>query len=144
MRAWTNRELAKLYRYSKKISQKEAAVRLNRTYRAIRSRCELLGIKWFQGFFTFTDIAKEAGCNAKQVKRFAVEHMKDGIPGIGTGIGFRARIPPEDANEMIEKLKEIYANKDSGKWTRKEKAKLYALAGKMGMPEVAEMLGRSK
>lgn len=144
MRPWTNRELSKLYRYSKKISQKEAAKKLNRTYRAVRSRCELLGIRWFQGFFTFTDIANEAGCNAKQVKRFAVEYMKNGVPGIGEGIGFRARIPPEDAEDIIYKLKEIYSNKDSGRWSRKEKAKLYALAGTMGMPEVAEMLGRSK
>lgn len=110
-RRWTKEEVRKLYQYSEQISQKEAAGRLGRTHRSIRDKSRLLGINWFQGFMTFQDIANSAGCNYKQVKRFVSTHMKEGVPGRGEGSGFRARIPLEDADEIVARLRKMYPQK---------------------------------
>lgn len=143
-RKWTNKEHAKLYKYSKIISQKEAAQKLDRTYRAVRSRCIKLGIKWSYGLWSVRAIAGACGCSEKYAKKFIAKTLEGGIPGTGKGSGFRARISDEDAKWLIGALKKQYEEEPPRSWPRSDKIKLYSYAGKMSIPDAAKLMGRSE
>ena len=107
-RHWTKREVRLLYQYAEQTSQLEAARKLGKTHRAVRSKATKLGIRWGQGFYSLQDLAIAAGCNAKQAKRVLDEIYKDGIPGHGRGSGARYQVSMEDAERVVNLIRDRY------------------------------------
>lgn len=121
-RPWEPGDIYLLYGYAEKISQHEAAKRLNRTYEALIQKVAQLGIRWRQGYTNFARISREIGCSPQTVKRTAEILYPDGIPSYGKP-GTTSYRPLIDFDMEARIVKVILANRER----RKNKIK----AGKM-------------
>jgi transposase len=103
-RVWTTKEINKLYFFAEKISQKEAARRLERSLSSVQSKAKALNIRWRQGSSSLTKIAKEFNCSFSTVKRllnvlFPYEKFK--VYGSGNGTRFLLN------DEQVDKIKSV-------------------------------------
>lgn len=103
---WSKDEVRKLYKYAEQTSQTEAARRLGRSYNSVKKKSSRLGITWFQGFASSRDIAELSGLSIRSVMRVIRKHYPDKIPCRANGKKPRARVPPEDVDEIVRMVKE--------------------------------------
>lgn len=104
-RRWTHEEEVKLYEYAVTIGQPEAAKLLGRSIYSVAQKCRLMGIKWRQGFWNLSSIAKEVGCSKHTVKRLIGIIYPDKNFFYISGNNKRYTIEHEEAERIIRILK---------------------------------------
>lgn len=103
-RIWQDKEKESLLDRCSRQTRKKAAEELGVSVYSLNSRCILSGIKWDQGYFTLSDIARVAGCSQQAVASKVSLAFPRKI-SVGNGRGTRYRLTIEQAEALMAKVR---------------------------------------
>ena len=104
-RKWTGKDVWLLMTLAEKVSQKEAARRLNRTTHAVRTKVRSLKIAWRGGFISIYSVCRKVGCALSTVKSTVGMIPGSAIRRTGRGNGKRYMLTQPQADWLEEALR---------------------------------------
>ncbi|MBT8428287.1 MAG: hypothetical protein KJN79_00095 [Gammaproteobacteria bacterium] len=97
---WTDAEIGRLLRYSRTMSQADAARKIGRSLPAVSQKAHRLGIIWRQGTVSPKKLAAELGCVAATIQRIIAALWPDSPPCYETHSARRYVLTHQQAQQV--------------------------------------------